>query len=140
MNCPPRAVIDTNVVVSAFVFRAGPLAWLREALVAARFVPLVSTATLAELVRVLSYERLKLTGEERGIILTSYMEHAQTLVNPGPRPKIPECRDADDEVFLRLAYAAKAHALLTGDRALLVLADVSRIPILTPAQFGEKFT
>lgn len=67
------------------------------------------------------------------------MEHAETHAIPGPRLKIPECRDPDNEMFLRLAYAAKADALVTGDADLLVLAAVSRIPILAPAQFRANF-
>ena len=38
-------------------------------------------------------------------------------------------------MFLRLAYAAKAGALVTGDADLLVLAAQSRIRIMTPAAF-----
>ena len=61
-----RAVIDTNVVVSAFVFRAGALVWLREAIVSGALIPLVSDETLAEMVRVLAYARFGLTAEDRG--------------------------------------------------------------------------
>ena len=43
MSLVRRAVIDTNVVVSAFVFRAGTLAWLREAIVDGALIPLVSS-------------------------------------------------------------------------------------------------
>ena len=38
----------------------------------------------------------------------------------------------DDRIFLRLAYAARVEALVTGDNDLLGLAGKSRIPILAP--------
>ncbi len=130
-----RAVIDTNVVVSAFVFRAGTLAWLREAIVNGALIPLVSNETLAEMVRVLAYPRFGLTPEDRESIIVHYMEHAEAIKQPRTRARLPRCRDPHDEMFIRLAYAAKADAVVTGDGDLLALAPESRIPILSPAAF-----
>ena len=130
-----RAVIDTNVVVSAFVFRAGTLAWLREAIVNGALIPLVSDETLAEMVRVLAYPRFGLTAEDRENIIVHYMEHAEAIKQPRTRARLPQCRDPHDEMFIRLAYAAKADAIVTGDNDLLALAPESRIPILTPVAF-----
>ena len=130
-----RAVIDTNVVVSAFVFRAGRLVWLREAIVNGALIPLVSDETLAEMVRVLAYHRFGLTVEDRENIIVYYMEHAEAIKQPRTRARLPQCRDPHDEMFIRLAYAAKADAIVTGDNDLLALAPESRIPILTPVAF-----
>ena len=130
-----RAVIDTNVVVSAFVFRAGALAWLREAIVNGALIPLVSNETLAEMVRVLAYPRFGLTPEDRESIIVHYMEHAEAIKQPRTRARLPRCRDPHDEMFIRLAYAAKADAVVTGDGDLLALALESRIPILSPVAF-----
>ena len=130
-----RAVIDTNVVVSAFVFRAGTLVWLREAIVNGALIPLVSDETLAEMVRVLAYPRFGLTAEDRENIIVYYMEHAEAIKQPRTRARLPQCRDPHDEMFIRLAYAAKADAIVTGDNDLLALAPESRIPILTPVAF-----
>ncbi len=130
-----RAVIDTNVAVSAFVFRAGTLAWLREAIVNGALIPLVSDETLAEMVRVLAYPRFGLTAEDRENIIVHYMEHAEAIKQPRTRARLPQCRDPHDEMFIRLAYAAKADAIVTGDGDLLTLALESRIPILTPVAF-----
>lgn len=130
-----RAVIDTNVAVSAFVFRAGTRAWLREAIVNGALIPLVSDETLAEMVRVLAYPRFGLTAEDRENIIVHYMEHAEAIKQPRTRARLPQCRDPHDEMFIRLAYAAKADAIVTGDGDLLTLALESRIPILTPVAF-----
>jgi putative PIN family toxin of toxin-antitoxin system len=135
----PRAVIDTNVAVSAFVFRAGALAWLREAILNGNAIPLVSDETLAELMRVLTYPRLHLTAEDRTNIIVHYMEHAEAIKQPRTHARLPRCRDPDDEMFIRLAYAAKADAIVTGDDDLLTLAPDANIPILTPALFRARF-
>jgi putative PIN family toxin of toxin-antitoxin system len=135
---PLRVVLDTNVAVSALVFRAGRLAWLREAWAAGTVVPLVSRETLAELVRVLGYPKLELGEEEAKSLVSHYMEHAETLVEVRTRARIPPCRDPDDRAFLRLAYAAGADALVTGDADLLDLAARSRIPILAPGALKER--
>ncbi|MBP8297215.1 MAG: putative toxin-antitoxin system toxin component, PIN family [Burkholderiales bacterium] len=132
-----RVVIDTSVVVSAFVFRAGRLAWLREAVVNGAAIPLVSDETLAEMVRVLAYPRFGLSPEDCGTIIACYMENAEAIQRPRARAGMPRCRDPHDEMFIRLAYAAKADAVVTGDDDLLALAPESRIPILTPAAFRE---
>ncbi len=138
MKLGKRVVIDTNVVISAFVFRAGRLAWLREALLGQRVTAIVSDETLGELVRVLAYPKLGLEPELREAILTHFMEHAEAIKRARTRARLPICRDPHDEMFLRLAYAAKADALVTGDDDLLSLAAQSRIPILTPAVFAES--
>jgi putative PIN family toxin of toxin-antitoxin system len=133
-----RVVIDTNVVVSAFVFRSGTLAWLRESIVNGTLTPVVSDETLAEIVRVLAYPRFELTAEDRENIITHYMEHAEAVKQPRTRARLPQCRDPHDEIFIRLAHVAHADTIITGDDDLLTLAPDSRIPILSPAAFRRR--
>ncbi|MGH8619125.1 MAG: putative toxin-antitoxin system toxin component, PIN family [Burkholderiales bacterium] len=133
----PRVVFDTNVVVSALVFRGGRLAWLREAWSGRRVVPLVGRETLAELVRVLAYPRFGFDGEDAKSLLSQYLEHAETVSRVSARKGVPVCRDREDQKFLALAYAARADALVSCDRDLLALAGFSRIPILAPEAFRK---
>ena len=135
---PLRVVCDTNVVVSALVFRAGRLSWLREAWTAGTVLPVVSKETLAELVRVLGYPKLRLEAEETKNLLAQYMEHAEAHGAVKTTARLPVCRDEDDRAFLRLAYAARADALVTGDRDLLAVAALSKIPILTPDALKQR--
>jgi uncharacterized protein len=132
---PPRVVLDTNVVVSALVFRAGALAWLREAWLAGAVVPLVSRATLEELLRVLSYPKFRLAHPDVEELLALYIPFAQIVPQAVPRSAAPECPDADDQKFLDLAYFGSADYLVTGDRALLDMASVVAVPVVTPAEF-----
>ena len=71
-------------------------------------------------------------------VLAEYLEHAEMLGQVRTEARIPPCRDADDRAFLRLAYAAKADALVTGDGDLLAVAPPSRIPVLAPDALKQK--
>ena len=132
-----RVVIDTNVVLSALLFPRGRLAWLRAAWHAGRIVPVVSTDTLAELVRVLAYPKFGFDASDQKALLTHYMVHAEAVPTPRTRARLPKCRNQFHEMFLRLAYAAKVDALVIGDKDLLELAAESKIPILGPAELAN---
>ena len=51
----------------------------------------------------------------------------------------PICDDPNDDKFLECAIAAKADAIVTGDKALLRLAPFRGIPILRPRAFADMF-
>jgi len=118
----PRVVLDTSAVISALVFGTGPAARLRRAWQAGVFVPLASTETAGELVRVLAYPKFKLTADEQHELLADYVPWVEVVRIPVPPPRVPACRDPFDLAFLHLAVAGKAHALVSGDRDLLALA------------------
>jgi predicted nucleic acid-binding protein len=88
-----RVVHDTNVAVSALLFRAGKLAWLRDAWAAGAVVPVVCGSTIAELERVLFYPKFDLDADDVTALLAAYLEHAETRPNPGASVRVPRCRD-----------------------------------------------
>lgn len=133
-----RVVLDTKVVLSALVFARGRLAPLRLAWQAHRFVPLASTATVRELVRVLAYPKFKLDAAEQQELLADDLPWAQVVRVPDPPPDVPACRDRFDLPFLHLAAAGDADALVTGDADLLVLAGQATHEIVSPADFLER--
>ena len=135
---PHRLVLDTNVLLSALVFHAGSLAWLRRAWRLGAIRPLASRDTTAELVRVLHYPKFRLTRGEREDLLDDYLPQCEAVPVPASI-EIPECRDPFDRPFLELALAAEADALLTGDKDLLELAGRFPVPILAPAAFRRRF-
>lgn len=57
-----RVVLDTNIVLSALLFNTGRLTWVRHAWQRQQVQPLVCTATVNELLRVLAYPKFKLTA------------------------------------------------------------------------------
>ena len=135
---PPRLVLDTSVLLSALLFPAGALAWIRAAWRAERIRPLASRDTTAEFIRVLAYPKFRLTAAEHQDLLEEYLPCCETVVIPDPPPRVPACRDPFDLPFLELALAGRADALVTGDRDLLALVDSFALPILTPAALKQR--
>jgi uncharacterized protein len=139
MRAQPRVVLDTNVVVSALLFGGGPTARVRAAWMAGRFVPLASAATAQELVRVLAYPKFSLTTDEQQDLLADYLPWVQVVRIPDPPPVAPPCRDPFDLPFLHLAIAGKGDALVSGDKALLVLAGTRGLcPVLSVEAFCRE--
>lgn len=80
----------------------------------------------------LAYPKFALDADEATALLAAYLEHAEPRPDPGAAVRVPRCRDEDDRLFLRLAYAARADALVSGDADLIALAPRSRVRIVTP--------
>jgi len=133
---PGRVVLDTNVVVSALVFTSGRPAWVRHAWQRSEVVPVVCTATVAELLPVLAYPRLRLDERERDVLLGDFLSSVEVIELTDPWPDVPDCRDPADRVFLALAVATGADALITGDADLLAIGHVGQVPIMTPEMFA----
>jgi len=143
MSAAVRVVLDTNVVLSALVFRGGPAGQVRQAWQRGLVLPLASTATVQELVRVLSYPKFRLSPAEQDELLADYLPYAQTVRIPNPPPVVPVCRDALDAPFMQLALTGKAKVLVSGDRDLLAIAAeferVSTCPILSLEAFCRSY-
>jgi len=135
---PPRLVLDTNVLLSALLLRAGSLSWLRPAWQSEAVRPLASRKTAAELIRVLAYPKFRLTDADRDDLLADYLPWCETVIISAPLT-LPDCRDPFDLPFLELALAGKADSLVTGDRDLLVLATQFPVPIITPAELKNRY-
>jgi uncharacterized protein len=133
-----RVVFDTNIVVSAVLFPAGRLAWLRAHWREGGAVPLVSPATVRELTRVLSYSKFRLTEQYRVEALALYLPYCESF-DPVDRCPI-ECRDAKDQPLLDLAQSSRAEILVTGDADLLVLAGKTRFLIETSESYRGRCT
>jgi putative PIN family toxin of toxin-antitoxin system len=129
-----RVVLDTNVVLSALLFAQGRLAPLRPAWREARFQPLVSAAATKELVRALSYPKLRLSAAEQQELLADYLPYCDTVHMPSDLPDTAACRDPFDIPFLQLAVVGKADHLVTGDNDLLSLADSFQCSVVTAEQ------
>ena len=132
-----RAVLDTSVLVSALVFHAGALSWLRDAWRSGRILPLASRATAAELIRVLAYPKFALTVSEQRDLLDDYLPFCESVTVPNPPPVVPDCRDPFDRPFLELALAGESEVLVTGDADLLALAEEFAVPIRSPSAFEQ---
>ncbi len=137
---PPRVVIDTNLVLSTLVFAQGRLAPLRRTWQGAHRHPLLSSATVSELLRVLAYPKFKLSTADQQELLADYLPYCTTVRMPAKPPATPTCRDPFDVPFLQLAIVGKAEYLVTGDQDLLSLAGRFVCPIITADQFMKTLS
>ncbi len=115
-------VIDTNIVLDAFVFDDPGSAGLKAALDGRQIRWLATPPMREELERVLGYplivKRLARAGRGAAEVLAQFDSRAE-IVEVAARAAM-RCRDPDDQKFVDLALAHKA-ALLSKDRALLCL-------------------
>ncbi|CAK7067364.1 MAG: hypothetical protein DELT_01705 [Desulfovibrio sp.] len=129
-----RVVLDTNCLISALLFRNGKLAVLRHAWQRGAITPIVCKETVAELIRVLTYPKFRLSKEDIDILLAEILPFAETRIVKRPNAPVPGLADVDDAVFVHLAKQSKADALVSGD-AHLVSLNTTDARILTPADF-----
>lgn len=127
-----RLVVDTNVLVSALLFR-GAVSRLRTHWTSGRVRLLMSAETETELVRVLCYPKFKLPGTVITALVASEILPFRDRVEVSAGP--PVCRDPADDVFLWVARAGQADALVTGDDDLLSLGETwEGVSIRRPAE------
>ena len=135
-----RLVVDTNVLVSAFLWQGTPgrlidLAGEKE------ISPYTSRALVDELSTVLHRKKLARQVAATGLTAAQMISHYRRLATPVTgRPLTPQVsRDADDDAVLACALAARADLIVSGDKDLLVLKVFHGIPIVTAAQAVQKF-
>lgn len=136
-----RLVIDTNVLVSAFLWAGTPgrlieLAGEQEVqLFTSRVLLDELAATLAKQKLAKPIARTGLTAEQ---MLRNYRRIA-TLVSAN-RLARQVSRDADDDAVLACALAARANLIVSGDDDLLTLKSFEGIRIVTARDAVELVT
>jgi uncharacterized protein len=68
-------------------------------------------------------------------LLADYLPYCRSVRMPAQLPKLPQCRDGNDQMFIELAAVGKAAWLVTGDKDLLVLAPAFGQRIVTAEVF-----
>ncbi len=118
-------------MVTALVFGGG-LTWLRGAWASGALRPLICRETVEELLEVMAYPKFKLSADSRDALLQDYLPFCEIVALPETLPALREASlDADDDVFLHLAMAAGADALVTGIGDLLALRERAPVRIMT---------
>jgi predicted nucleic acid-binding protein len=64
---------------------------------------------------VLAYPKFKLTRDEREALLADFLPYVETVKIDTKPDGLPDIRDGQDIIFLELAAASRADALVTGD-------------------------
>ncbi|MBC5766133.1 putative toxin-antitoxin system toxin component, PIN family [Ramlibacter albus] len=140
MTRPPRWVVDTNVLVSAFLWRGTPARVIE--LAADSAIELVtSRALLDELAATLAKDKLAKYVAATGLSaaqMTSNYRRIATIVTARKLER-QVSRDADDYAVLACAAAGPVDLIVTGDEDLLSLRTFSNIPISTVAHAVRPF-
>lgn len=132
-----RIVLDTNVVLSALLWRGAPHHLLAAIGRQQRIQIYSSTALLEELAdvptRPSASKRLVLIGKTASEVLSDYVDIIE-LVEPTSVPLVAAA-DIDDDQVIAAAVMARADPIASGDRKhLLPLGSHQGIPIVDPAE------
>jgi len=130
-----RAVLDSNVIVSAFLSRTGSPARLIRAWRQGAFELVCTPALLAELERVLRDPKLRSRiSPHDAATLVALLERSATIVADADEAPPLRSRDPGDDYLLAVA-ASEGVALVSGDADLLEL--VGSVPVYSPRAFLE---
>lgn len=130
-----RAVVDTNVVVSASLNPDARINLILANLAQGKYTFLYSRDSLDEIVEVLSRPRIA-----RGMVDPFDIQEFVALVRfrgeeIKPVTAIHVCRDPDDDKFLEIAIGGRADTIVSGDGDLLSLSPFRGIAIIKPTKF-----
>jgi putative PIN family toxin of toxin-antitoxin system len=128
-----RAVVDTNVYISAVMFGGLPGALL-DLILLRSFDTLISPALLDELDEKLRL-KFKVSPSDAALIRERINDVAK-LVKPEESLRII-ADDPDDDRVLECAAAGKADYIITGDKHLLALGSFRDIDIVRVRQFMD---
>ena len=130
-----KIVIDTNVFISALLFR-GPTSRLVSFWQKGTVSVLLSSEVLKEYARVLAYPKFKLTKKEiRGLLEQELLPYVIPVKVKNHLNVITQ--DPEDNKFLDLVKEGSADFILSGDKHILDLKDFRGIQIMTPAEFFD---
>lgn len=125
-----KAVVDTNVIISAFKWGGNPREVFKRL---ENFEPLISPEQFIELQNDIGYPKLNLSAQDIESIL-NFVKEAFTLVQISGKLDIIK-EDPADNVILETAIEHDADYIITGDKHLLKLKKYQNVKIVTPKEF-----
>jgi uncharacterized protein len=130
-------VLDTNVLVSALLFR-GETAGIRRAILDGRLQPLITEPILKEYLRVLAYPKLRLTDSEIRYLLDDEIRPWFHTIDED----IPEDSwirdDPSDDHFVNAARVHPGTHLISGDRHILDARERLPVVVLTARELLDQ--
>jgi len=136
-----RAVIDTNIVISALFWKGLPRLVVDAAL-DKQYIALTTEAVTTELIRVLAYPKFAQQIANQALNIEHLVENYLAIaigVLPGEVSSNVE-RDPKDRKVLACAVGGKANFIVSGDKDLLVLDTYEGIPIVTADHFLQHLS
>ena len=135
-----RAIADTNIIVSAFLW-GGISRAILDAARQGTLTLFTSAALISELDDVLSRakfaKRIADVGSSVTEMLGDYLALTR-VVRPTEHPAV--ARDPDDDHVIACALAAEAKVIVSSDADLLTLGRYRDIDILSPAQMLRRLS
>ena len=136
-----RAVLDSSVLVSAFLTPHGSVVRLLREPMRSRYELCLSEAILTETAEtLLTKSRLRRYAQYADEDVRDYIRWLLTQAEMVPDPQAPRVvlNDPKDDPIIAAAVAANAEYLVTGDRAhLLPIGEYQGIRIISPREFLE---
>lgn len=126
-----KAVLDTNIFISAFAFPGGRADEALRLAFEARYQLFLSPAILAELANVL--ERKFAWDRPRTLEACRMLSEVAHVVRP--KTRLAVLKDEPDNRILECALAGRADRIVSGDHHLLNLVQYQGIQIQTLAEF-----
>jgi len=134
-----RVVFDTNVLISALVFRKH-LEKIETVIKQGDSTPCFISATFQEFQNVLEYSKLHAFMQASNLtpkkIIVAVSKKSLFFADPVIIPQA--IADTSDNYILAAAIASRAQYIVTGDKLLLSLKEFVGIPIVTPKTFLAK--
>lgn len=129
-----KIVVDTNILISAFVFPEGSIYKIFENILTGQYKLGISSEILQELARVLE---LKFNYPDEKIAeLSNFIErNAEVVV---PKNKISIIKDDPDNRVPECAEAFGADYIVSGDNHILNAKRYKKIKIIKPSEFLKK--
>ena len=130
-----RLVLDTNVLVSAFLWKGTP-GRLVELATEKEITLHTSRALVDELSEVLHRKKFAKQVAATGYAAAQIVRNFRHLAHAVSARILTQqvSRDPDDDALLACAAAARADLIVSGDDDVLALKQYRGIPIVTPAQ------
>jgi len=132
-----RVMLDTNILISAYVFKSDIMLEIIRRL-GNKYSLVLSSFVIEELRRVVKEKFSTKVNELEKILLETPFE---LVCSPQilPEHDLFSIRDKDDENVLYSAILADVDVLITGDKDLLVIEGIERPEILSHLEFLKKY-
>ncbi len=131
-----RIALDSSVLIAAHISRAGVCAELLDDVLLHH--ELVISEFIIEEVRRKLLQKFRFPKNESDEV-TAFLRRAGILVLPADLPT-DLCRDPTDIPILGTAVAGECSLLISVDRDLLDMRDVTGIPIIRPGDYWRRAT
>jgi putative PIN family toxin of toxin-antitoxin system len=130
-----RVVLDTNVLISAFLQPAGKPSRILRLIIQGDMGIVVNAQILAEYNMVASRPIFQLDGDK----VLSVLDYLRSVAIWAPSlPVVPNLPDPGDQPFLEAALSTKADFLITGNKKHYPARSCEGVVVVTPAEFLQK--